>query len=218
VTDLPSVALAKFEGNLLVDVDRIVDSHRLLNHEGGGRRSLGHLTRSGVLMLCAAWELYLEELLMESSHHLAGRAATPDLLPLQVQKEIAKAVRSSDHDLKPLQLAGYGWRTVYSNLVGRAVSGLNTPKSTNVDPLFKRTIGLDGISDSWAVGKDAIDDFVRVRGEIAHRGRDAAYVRIGGLKAYRVTAMSAVVDTDNTVADFVQANSAGGSPWRRRNR
>ena len=69
-------------------------------------RGLGHITRSGVLMLCAAWELYLEELLIESARVIVDRAASPDDLPEKVQKEIAKTVRDSKHELKPLQLAG----------------------------------------------------------------------------------------------------------------
>jgi hypothetical protein len=43
---------------MLTDVERIIVSHAQLNHKGLGRRGLGHITRSGILMLCAAWELY----------------------------------------------------------------------------------------------------------------------------------------------------------------
>lgn len=99
---MPSNALAKFESNLLVDVDRLIESHGQLNHQGMGRRGLGHITRSGVLMLCAAWELYLEEVLVESARIIIDRAASPDDLPRKVQQEIAKAVRESKHELKPL--------------------------------------------------------------------------------------------------------------------
>jgi hypothetical protein len=95
---MPSVALQKFERNLLKDVDRISQSHDQLNHDGLGRRGLGHITRSGVLMLCAAWELYLEELLVESVRLFIHRAISPDQLPQYVQKEIAKTVRESKHE------------------------------------------------------------------------------------------------------------------------
>lgn len=214
---MPSAALQKFECNLLVDVDRIIESHSTLNHDAPGRRGLGHLTRSGVLMLCAAWELYLEELARESALILAQRAANPGSLPTSVKKEIAKVVRDSKHELKPLELAGDGWRIVYSNHVGQTTSGLNTPKSTNVDALFKRLCGVEEMSAKWSVGAAAIDAFVTARGEIAHRGRDATYVRIGLLREYREQVIRTVVDTDNAMADFIRANSAGGSPWRRRN-
>ena len=133
---MPSAALQKFEANMLVDVDRIISSHGDLNHDGMGRRGLGHITRSGVLMLCAAWELYLEELALESARVFVDRVDSPDQLPLPVQKEIAKVVRDSKHELKPLEMAGDGWVTIYQNQVGQLMSALNTPKSTNLDPLF----------------------------------------------------------------------------------
>jgi len=50
---MPSTSFLKFETNMLTDVDRIISSHTQLNHDGRGRRGLGHITRSGVLMLCA---------------------------------------------------------------------------------------------------------------------------------------------------------------------
>ena len=57
---------------------------------------------------------------------------------------------------------------------------------------------------------------VSTRGEIAHRGRAAGYVTIDLLKNYRGQVIRTVIDTDNAVADFIKANSVGGSPWRRR--
>jgi len=214
---MPSAALQKFEGNLLVDVARIIESHGKLNHDGMGRRGLGHLTRSGVLMLCAAWELYLEELLLESARVLIARAQSPDQLPVPVQKEIAKSVRDSKHELKALELAGDGWKTIYENLVGQTVAGLNTPKSTNVDLLFQRLLGLEKMSEEWFHGAALLNAFVTARGDIAHRGRDAGYVTIVQLTVYRDQVTRTVIDTDNAVADFIRANSLSGrTPWRRR--
>ena len=213
---MPSAALKHFETNLLVDVDRIIESHCQLNHEGYGRRGLGHITRSGVLMLCAAWELYIEELLVESARILRDRAVSPDQLPLPVQKEIAKAVRESKHELKALELAGDGWMTVYDNHVNQCASALNTPKSTNLDPLFERLVGLTEVSESWSIGASTLNGFVSTRGEIAHRGRDAGYVTIDLLKNYHSQVKRTVIDTDNAMADFIKSNSTGGSPWSRR--
>lgn len=213
---MPSAALLKFEKNLLVDVDRIIESHGQLNHEGYGRRGLGHITRSGVLMLCAAWELYVEELLTESARILQDRATSPDQLPLPVQKEISKAVRESKHELKPLELAGDGWKTVYANHVNTRASALNTPKSGNLDVLFEHLIGMADLSATWTAGSTVVNAFVSARGDIAHRGRDAGYVQIDALKCYKQQVVRTVIDTDNAVADFLKANSQGGSPWRRR--
>ncbi len=213
---MPSSALSKFENNLLVDVDRLIESHGQLNHQGMGRRGLGHITRSGVLMLCAAWELYLEELLIESAKILGDRAGAPSDLPKSVQKEIAKAVRESKHELKPLELAGDGWCDVYIDHARVRAQHLNTPKSGNVDPLYKCLVGIEGLSDAWSVGANNIDDFVTTRGDIAHRGRAAGYVKIGKLRTYKDQVVRTVIDTDNALVDFLRDNIRGRAPWRRR--
>lgn len=214
---MPSGALLKFESNMLVDVERIIESHGALNHDGQGRRGLGHITRGGVLMLCAAWELYLEELAIESGRTFVDRCDSPDQLPLPVRKEISKAVRDSKHELKVLEMAGDGWATIYQNQVGASVSGLNTPKSSNLDPLFKRLLGVEELSAAWSQGKEMINAFVSARGDIAHRGRGAGYVTISKLRGYRALVERTVVDTDNFMAEHLKALSPGNrSPWRRR--
>jgi hypothetical protein len=77
-------------------------------------------------------------------------------------------------------------------------------------------VGIDNISSAWTIGVNQLNAFVTARGDIAHRGRDAGYITIGNLKTYRAQILLSVIDTDNAMADFIQANSAGGSPWRRR--
>jgi RiboL-PSP-HEPN len=215
---MPSSALDKFEKNLLVDVDRILDSHGELSHGGRGRHGLGHITRGGVLILCAAWELYLEELVVEAGGIMIERSTAPNQLPRQVQKEIAKVVRNSKHELKALELCGDGWTTVYKNHTHELVTTLNAPKSTKVDLLFNRLLGMQRLSDSWSLGANTIDEFVEARGDIAHRGRDAGYVTIAKLRGYRGQIMTTVIDTDNSVANYLQHSTPSGrSPWRRRN-
>ncbi|WP_205407777.1 HEPN domain-containing protein [Thiohalospira halophila] len=201
---------------MLEDVDRLISSHGDLNHDGMGRRGLGHITRSGILTLCAAWELYLEEVLVESARFLIQRTDAPRDLPLPVQKELAKLVKEAKHELKPLELSGDGWELVYDHHATSSANSLNTPKSTRIDPLFERIIGIRGLSGVWSIGREQVDHFVRVRGDIAHRGRDAGYIRINDLEEYRAKIVSAVVDTDHAMADHIQKNSEGGSPWRRR--
>ena len=214
---MPSEALQKFEANLLVDVDRIIDSHGQLNHEGMGRRGLGHITRSGVLMLCAAWELYLEELALSSGRILVDAATSPKDLPLAVQKELVRHVKSTKHELKPLDLAGDGWRTTYINHIGDSVAQLNTPKSANIDSMYKRLLGIPDASQCWSVGAEEINSFVSARGDIAHRGRDTNYITINRLIEYKNAICRTVIETDNYLADYLQHETVvRRSPWRRR--
>ena len=215
---MPSQGLQKFESNLLVEVDRLIQSHGVLNHTGRGRRGLGHITRSGVLMLCAAWELYVEEVLIECVKYIAEHCPTPHQLSLNTQKELSKATKDSKHELKPLELSGDGWRTVFINHAQTTISTLNTPKSTILDPIFKRFLGVAELSSHWSIGPDGVNKFVNARGDIAHRGRDTQYVTIDSLRGYREQVITTVTETDNFLANHVQETCPDRhSPWRRRN-
>jgi hypothetical protein len=168
-------------------------------------------------MLCAAWELYVEEVLLEAVDHLRTSCQAPSDLPLHVRKELAKCVRDAKDELKPLELAGDGWRTTLRNHTVTTIVGLNTPKSSIIDPLFQRFLGLADLSDAWTIGAASLNAFVECRGAIAHRGRDAQYVTVAQLRAYRREILSAVIDTDNKVAEHLRSVCpCGRAPWRRR--
>lgn len=199
----------------LVDVDRLVSSHASLSGTKQGRRGLGHITRSGVVMLCAAWELYIEHLMCEAASCFTDRCTLPTELPGDVQKELSKCVKNSKHELRPLHLSGDGWKNVYTDHVAVAVGRLNSPKSGNINDLAKRLLGVPELSACWAVGANDIDAFVEVRGKIAHRGRQADYIPIHRLREYRDMLRATAVETDNDVSEFLSDNSpVNTKPWR----
>lgn len=168
---MTSKSFKKFADKLLVDVDRIISSHATLNHDGGGRRGLGHLTRSGVLMLCAAWELYVEEVLVEEVEYLIAKFDSPSKLPKLVKKKLSAFVRESKYDLKPLELSADGWESLYRNHARETVNGFHTLKSSNLNLLFRNFLGFDNFSGWWSLGQREIDQFVCIRGEVGHKGR-----------------------------------------------
>lgn len=214
---MPSQAYLNFENNLLDEVTRIIESHRQLNFAGKGKRGLGHITRSGVLMLCAAWEVYIEDLLKESVEYFCNNEITPKRLPKIVQKELSRYVKNSNNELKPLELAGEGWKLTYLNDCNESISIFNTPKSTNIDNSYKRFLGIKSLSNNWSLGQEIINKIVIDRGEIAHKGREAKYISIKDLNNYLIDIKKTAIETDNYVADYLQNNcSCNRAPWRRR--
>lgn len=212
---MPSQALAKFRYNV-VDVDRLIESHSKLHNGDRGKKALGHITRSGVVMLCAAWELYAESLLLEGLTFLLSKCAAPNDLPLVVQKELSRHVKESKHELKPLDLANSGWRNVLLSHAQETVARLNTPKPGPLNDIFNRLIGLADLTPGWSCGAGSINDFVTVRGEIAHQGRSASYVKIGQLKDYLATVKVTAVETDNLLVDYLVSCAPGGArPWNK---
>lgn len=210
---MPSAAFTKFERYMLNDVNALIQAHATLSGRGRGRRGLGHITRSGILMLCASWELYIEELLVEATTRLVGTISDVKALPKQAQKTLSEYVKSHKHDLKPLELAGEGWKQLLVAHARELTTTLNTPKTAPINQMFKRVLGIEEISSVWTI--NGIDDFVSVRGDIAHKGSEADYVTIANLSNYKDTVCRLVKETDNAIPDyFVSLGIA--IPWRRR--
>ncbi len=215
---MPSSALAKFENTMMKDVTRIIASHEKLSNGTPGKKGLGHLTRGGVLLLCAAWELYLEEVLSEAVKFACQKSAAPDDLPKEVQKAIAGFVVGSQHELKALAMAGDGWKSVYQEAAQIKIDAVNTPKPGVINPIFKKFLGVHQISSCWHHGEQSVKDFVTARGDIAHRGSDAGYVTIGKLRdEYKPRIMRTVLDTDNYLSQHLRDMfPAHQRPWNKR--
>ena len=210
---MPSKAFRAFKYNL-IDVDRLRQSHGLLSGGTQGKKGLGHITRSGIVMLCAAWELYCEQLLREGAQYLTQQLPDPHSLPLSVQKEISKAVKDSRHELRPLHLSGDGWRNVFADHVNTLTTALNTPKSAKLNDYFARLLGIDKLSGSWSLGENQIDAMVSIRGDIAHQGRHADYITIGDLNEQRDQVRLYVVETDNVIAEHLKmVTKKSYKPW-----
>jgi hypothetical protein len=211
---MPSAAYQAFKRNR-VDVVRLIDSHGRLHSGTPGKKGLGHITRSGVVMLCASWELYAESLAVEGVKHLCAKCGSPDELPLVVQKELAKHVRESKHELKPLALANSGWCEVLTAHIQQICALLNTPKAGPLTDLFHTFLGLPKLSDAWTAGPKALNAFVGVRGDIAHRGRDASYVPLSRLREHLALIDELAKETDNAVRAHLKAVSPGHrQPWQ----
>jgi hypothetical protein len=72
------------------------------------------------------------------------------------------------------------------------------------------------LSSCWTVGAEDISEFVHVKGEIAHTGRKAQYVNIGGLQNYLDEFKRVAVDTGDFLAEFVRDNTPDDTlPWYR---
>jgi hypothetical protein len=209
---MPSQAFKAFEYNL-VDTDRMIDTFKSIKQQGAG---LGHLTRGGVVLLCASWELYVEMVVRECAAAFTSQLQLPSELPLPVQQELSKAVKADKHDLRPLDLAGNGWRSVYAAHVEKRTDNLNTPKSHKLSPLFADLLGVSDVTVAWSAGNADLDAFVTVRGDIAHKGRHADYMKIADLEKYRAQVRKYAVETDNFLSDYLKSTTPSGyKPWNK---
>ena len=220
---MSSKARKKFQQSMLPEVTKLVESHKALSAMMGlGKRHLNHITQSGVLMLCASWELYVEELAVEEAGHLFKRAKSPGCLPNLVQKTIVNALNNDKHELKPLELAGEGWKKVYKDNLDKKIEKFNSPKPTNINELYKNHLGWESPSDVWGVKPEYIIKFVELRGDITHGnfgGKKLDYVQIKELRNYISTISKTVDEQDNAANNYIfettKYEMRFKRPWRR---
>ncbi len=166
-------------------------------------------------MLCAAWERYNEDLLLESIGHYLEHSSNSNLLPKSVKQKICKKVNSDKNEIKAFDLAGDGWKNLWMAFAKIKTDSLHTPKSSNLDTMYKSYLGIDGYSNTfWKDSINDVNELVKLRGEIAHNGAEAKYVRINSINMTIDMIVSATINIDDLMArhlkDSLRLNK---SPW-----
>jgi RiboL-PSP-HEPN len=171
------------------DVRQLLELHRMRGGKGpGGKHGLEVLNKAAIVLITAFWEAYCEDLAAEGLEHLVKHSDSADKLPLLLRKRIAKDVKEDRHELAVWKLAGDGWKTYLSDrmqeLTEKRNRKLNTPGAEQIDELFKTALGIADISNHWSWKGASFDrtrgnlnNFVELRGSIAHRGRSSQTVR-----------------------------------------
>jgi len=197
---MPSKAYSLFHNQLLKDVDALLETHRKENPGTRGRAGLGHLTRSAVFILCAAWEHYVELVCTELFEPLI-LGVSLESAHKDVKKILANYVKNQKDESYCLNLIGNGWKQCLKDCLDIEIKGFHTPKSTPVKNLFRDYLGinLDGIlhKDNCTL----IDDFVTKRGDIAHTGAMAGYPKFDEVVKYRDRICSIVMAIDEFLAE-----------------
>lgn len=214
---MPSGSFKEFQQNL-TDVKRIVSLHNALSRPNGagrrGKRGLGHLTRGGLVLLCAAWERYVESVLEEGAAFLA-RKHSHATLPAGPRQFVLDYVNHNQTPHTPGDLQN-NLEAALTAAVRRKTEKLNTPKHAKVQPLFASVLGVLDIANAWSQGSQPIDDFVVLRGGVAHRGGQAPYVRFAALTNAVASISEYAVETDNFLSDHIRTLvNPNRRPWNR---
>jgi len=167
------------------DLDRLWELHEQeAGNKPGRKYNVDVLNRAAVVMVCAAWEAYCEDIVSEAIALIAQDCKDPASLPAYLKTHVGKRIKTSPHDHAAWDMAGDGWRNVVTANAADAVKKLtgswNTPKTAQVNDLFGTSLGITEISTKWEWAKNPVDatkkkldDFVSLRGEIAHRLKPA---------------------------------------------
>lgn len=219
---MASRARTSFDANIR-DIDRLFGFH--LKPSTGARKAQQTevLNKSAIVLTTAFWEAYCEDLAAEALEHLVQYAAGWEAIPLQLQKIVARELERERHELAVWRLAGEGWRTV---LVDRLASlqeernrTLNTPRTQQIDAFFEEVLGVVKLSQRWKwqgmsaqAARAKLDEFVVLRGDIAHRGQAADRVTKRQAKDYATHVRHLVAKTGGHI-NTVMKKATGQPLW-----
>ena len=206
------------------DVQRLLKIHTQLTGTRPGRRAgVEVLNKSGILLVTACWEAYVEDLAAEAFDFLLGNCSTPQEFPKRVRVLASESLRTDMDSSRVWDLAGSGWQAVLRNhrkaVLDKHIGTFNTPRPTQVDSLFEKLIGLKKLSGSWywpgmspRSAKEKLDMYITLRGDIAHRVSSAGGITKPAVRDYSKFVHRIVVKSNNTVRQYLR-RSTGKTPW-----
>jgi hypothetical protein len=199
--DIPD-HIANLRSNV-AEVKRLVSIHVQLTGSGPGPRyDVQVLNKSGVLMIVATWESFIESLVLTSSNFLAAQIKEPHQIPKSPKSAISNRLKADKHNDSVWLLAGEGWKNQLTSHAKEKMSRLHAPTAENVDALFSSTLGFDRLSSHWywpgCTNSSVIrrlDSLLELRHEIAHgvktsRSVTKKYVQDSNTFVIRLAAIS----------------------------
>lgn len=190
--------------------------HAEVAGRGKGRKHRADvLNRAAVVFISACWESYVEDVAREAFDRLLRYSTTPDVVPSKVRTLASRELRESRDERKVWELAGSGWKTVLSGhrdvVLENWLKNFNTPKSRQVSELFAELLNLRDVTTSWTwpdmsaeQARIKLDEYVTIRGNIAHRTKhnEVVYKKIG--KDFVSHVVKLVEKTDEALGTHLQ--------------
>lgn len=208
---MPTPALAALEV-ALGDVDNLISHHPKAANPVRGRPTTeeGPLLRSCVLLLYAAWEVYVEDGVIWAVSQVTAVGETTDL-PDALRVFVADRSR-----VDPWRLAGDAWRQVCRDEVTTLARGddtgsfgINTAGPKQIASLHTKILGENLLDKCrWtnkptkAIKKD-LAELIVIRGEIAHTGQAPGPLHLLGVRKWRKFIQDLAIRLDGHLEDWV---------------
>ncbi|WP_166742286.1 MAE_28990/MAE_18760 family HEPN-like nuclease [Burkholderia cepacia] len=213
---MPSKARTAFDANVQ-DIDKLLEFHAAGGGDQPGRRyGLEVLNKSSIVLITSFWESYCEDLAEEALEVIVEHAPNADALPKEIKKVIAKALKEDKNELAIWRISDDKWRDVlrmnFVELKTERNKTFATPKSFNVNHLFESALGLSDMSSNWkwermtaVQAAKKLNEFVSMRGDIAHRGSSTSTVKKSQVVDYLKHVKMLAAKTGGAVKKHVKA-------------
>lgn len=209
----------------IAEVKRLLKIHQeKAGSKPGYKHNLEVLNKSGVVLLVACWEAFIEDLASMAFEFILKNAQSHSVFTDNVLTLASKELKTSLDQREVWKLAGDGWKKVLKNykqqLFKRHITTLNTPKPDQIDALFENLIGLKKLSARWhwrgisaGDARKKLVKIVELRGNVAHRVATSSKVH----KSHVVDSMKffycLAVISSNRVRAYINART-GKKPWQ----
>lgn len=212
---MPTKSYMNFLKNMET-VNRLKDTYDEIrtrrNHRG--RAAYDHITRSAIIFLASAFEVYIEDVVKECCKQHIAFASDAKNLPNPVKGAINKYVRVDSNQTPPTDLCDEGWREVYRKIVDFEMSKLNTPKKRQIKDLFGKLVGITAQDVDALNGINDLDGVISFRGEIAHRVKAQQYVNIEQVNSNVKIICDLTIEIDKMILDYFKKRYPGRRlPW-----
>jgi hypothetical protein len=206
---MPSQARQRYNTND-TEVGRLLDIHGIITQGVQGRHhNLSALHKSSVIMMCACWEAYVEDLVREATAHMLANIDDAVRVPEGLRRKIADDIRNEKDPMGTWSLSGGGWKTSVQVKVEQLCDGLNgglnTPSAKNVSTLSRTALGLN-VAEKWAwrgmnneSAKAKLNKLVKARGAVAHGQAVEGGLNINSCNGFRTHIARLVEITDDAV-------------------
>lgn len=211
-------------GNLK-EVKTLLDIHlKLTGNKRGNRSSVNVLNKSGIVLVVACWEAFVEDVARAAFEHMIDNANTPDVFTRKVQVLASEGLYSAEDKSKIWSLAGDGWKQVLKNhrdeILADYLGDFNTAKAKPINGLFKNLIGVKSLTKDWhwqgtseTSACARLDALVALRGDIAHRVKSDKTVLKSDVEDAIDFVQNLAVITSNRVAIYVRLKTKS-LPWK----
>ena len=235
---MPSDAFYVFNKYTVKEIKNLAKIFSEHNDKLGPNTAYG-LLHGGLVILVSGWETYCEDVSKEAVKILRGaKDLTFGDLPKSIRREILKyAYQENFHNQDPLdtsvgQLPDEGWKGVLCKMVEEYLQNFNTPKfnknkdkdkakTKDLKKLFSLFLSKDvekSIQELTGINKhsDEIDDLIRIRGDIAHRGEPNKKDKFNekDLRIYLATFHKACAAIDAIIWQEFRSYHSVKTPWQ----
>jgi hypothetical protein len=176
----------------LKNVSRLIEIHeQVAGSHPGYKAKVEVLNKSGIVLLVACWEAFIEDLASSAFEFVLREAKEPSAFPNTVLVTASDPLRKSKDERAVWQLAGDGWLAILTSHKKRTIEKylyrFSNPNAKQIDDLFKDLLDFKSVSSYWhwqrmsaASATKSLSRLVELRGSIAHRVTSRS-------KVYKVT-------------------------------